>query len=316
MPSLELLVIVVIVVVVVLALSNATNSGRNSRHQLRGDFDARSGQELRPLNLPPRPVPPVPHTIETRIRIPDRYPDDYLQGRRVRPPPKPVDIEIMRSEFRAALGARRHVVIDCETTGLQPGEHRMVSFAAVEVAPPGDEAARKAVRILNLVFNPGCKNGRTALKRHGLTDKYLALQPPFADTARDLAEFLRGAVIIGHNVSFDIGFLNSEMRLAGLPALEVDTLCTMWKHRDFWPGQTATLDACAERYGIDLSGRAQFHGALIDAAITLQLFHRMCLGDAGFVAGNWSAAKPFNERAPMPTRSKRKRSEGPPPTNI
>ncbi|CAO3408372.1 exonuclease domain-containing protein [Azospirillum largimobile] len=188
---------------------------------------------------------------------------------------------------------RRFVVIDCETTGLSPaGGDRMVSFAAIELAE-----ATPTGRSLSLIFNPGRKSNPHALKVHGLPDHLLRHQDPFHSVAQDIRGFLDGAVLVGHNVGFDIDFLRHEFRLCGLSWAPVQSLCTMQHARGQVAGR-ASLDAVATLFGIDVGIRARFHGAFVDAEITSRLFQKMILGSAEMLAVPHLA--PTNQIDPPP----------------
>lgn len=194
---------------------------------------------------------------------------------------------------RTQSSARRFVVIDCETTGLSPaGGDRMVSFAAIELA----EAAPTG-RCLSLIFNPGRKSNPHALKVHGLPDHLLRHQEPFHSVAADIHAFLEGAVLVGHNVGFDIEFLRHEFRLCGRSWVPGQSVCTMQHARGQVAGRVS-LDAVATLFGIDVGIRARFHGAFVDAEITSRLFQKMILGSAEMLAVPHLA--PTNQIDPPP----------------
>ncbi|WP_049976015.1 exonuclease domain-containing protein [Azospirillum sp. B506] len=180
---------------------------------------------------------------------------------------------------RTQTAPRRFVVIDCETTGLSPaGGDRMVSFAAIELAE-----ATPTGRCLSLIVNPGRKSNLQALKVHGLPDHLLRHQDPFHSVAQDIHGFLEGAVLVGHNVGFDIEFLRHEFQLCGMSWAPGPSLCTMQHARAQVAGR-ASLDAVATLFGIDVGLRARFHGAFVDAEITSRLFQKMILGSAEMLA--------------------------------
>ncbi|MFS2014537.1 exonuclease domain-containing protein [Azospirillum sp. CT11-132] len=199
---------------------------------------------------------------------------------------------------RTQTSARRFVVIDCETTGLSPaGGDRMVSFAAIELAE-----ATPTGRCLSLIFNPGRKSNPHALRVHGLPDHLLRHQDPFHSVAQDVRDFLDGAVLVGHNVGFDIDFLRHEFRLCGLPWAPGQSVCTMQyargQHARAQVAGRASLDAVATLFGIDVGIRARFHGAFVDAEITSRLFQKMILGSAEMLAVPHLA--PTNQIDPPP----------------
>jgi len=164
--------------------------------------------------------------------------------------------------------SRRHIVIDCETTGFSAnGGDRIVSLAAIELV-----AGRPTGEALSVFVNPGRKSHPAARRVHGLSDEFLAKQEPFGVHADRIAQFIGEAAVIGHNVEFDIGFLTAEMERAGYQTLKTRSICTMKLFADTFPGHRKSLDACCEYFRIDLSSRRQHHGAFVDANLTTALF--------------------------------------------
>lgn len=170
------------------------------------------------------------------------------------------------------MADERIVVIDCETTGFSPAHgHRMVSFAAIALPRPGDGTPAG----LNLVFNPQRRCDPGAARVHGLSDDFLRHQPCFADHARQIRDFLSGAVLVAHNAPFDAGFLEAEMTRAGVGCAPSRYWCTLQAFRRRFPGRPANLDQAARQFGLDVSARQIHHGAYVDAWIAGQLYCRL-----------------------------------------
>ncbi|HMO06834.1 MAG TPA: DNA polymerase III subunit epsilon [Paracoccaceae bacterium] len=162
----------------------------------------------------------------------------------------------------------REIVLDTETTGLDPAEgHRVVEIGAVELVnhvPTG--------RTFHAYLNPGRPMPAEAYAVHGLSDDFLRDKPRFAAVAADFLAFIGEARLVIHNAAFDMRFLNAELSGAGLPVLpdarSVDTL-TIARQR--FPGAQASLDALCRRFGIDNSARTR-HGALLDSEILAEVY--------------------------------------------
>lgn len=162
----------------------------------------------------------------------------------------------------------REIVFDTETTGLDPKTgDRLVEIGCVEVVnrfPTG--------RNFHVYINPGRSVPKEAFDVHGLSDEFLADKPRFADVADDFVAFVGDAQLVAHNASFDMGFINFELKATGRvtfgPERVVDTL--MMARRKH-PGAPASLDALCNRYGIDRSKRIK-HGALLDAELLAEVY--------------------------------------------
>lgn len=164
----------------------------------------------------------------------------------------------------------REIVLDTETTGLDPCEgHRIVEVACIELVhhvPTG--------RKLHRYVNPERDMPEDALAVHGITAEFLASQPSFAVIADELLAFIGPDRLVIHNAEFDLTFLNAELARLGRAPLDCPFVDTLGLARVRFPGAPASLDALCRRFDIDLSSRVE-HGAEIDcgllAAVYLEL---------------------------------------------
>ncbi len=167
----------------------------------------------------------------------------------------------------------RKVVLDPETTGLDPKQgHRIIEVAAIEL-----DGRKVSSRTFHRYINPERDIDEGAAAVHGLTLDRLQDEPRFAEVAPALLEFIAGAELIIHNAPFDIGFLNAELALAGLPALGNPVIDTLKVAKELHPGKKNNLDALCDRYQIDNSHRT-LHGALLDTELLAEVYLGMTRG--------------------------------------
>ena len=162
----------------------------------------------------------------------------------------------------------REVVLDTETTGLDPGSgHRVVEIGCVELLnhlPTG--------RTFQAYLNPDRAMPSDAFAVHGLSDEFLSRQKRFVDIADDFVAFMGDSAIVAHNAAFDMGFVNAEFALAKRPAFTPSKVIdTVKLARRKFPGAQASLDALCRRFGINLSERTK-HGALLDAELLAEVY--------------------------------------------
>ncbi|HSU20274.1 DNA polymerase III subunit epsilon [Comamonadaceae bacterium OTU4NAUVB1] len=170
----------------------------------------------------------------------------------------------------------RQIVLDTETTGLSAeGGDRVIELGCVELLN------RKLTgNDLHIYFNPERESHEEALKVHGLTTDFLRDKPKFATLADDVVEYLRGAELIIHNAAFDVGFLNKELELVGLPPLRTfvsEVTDTLAMAKLVYPGKRNSLDALCDRFGVDRSNRT-FHGAKLDAQLLADVYINLTRG--------------------------------------
>lgn len=158
------------------------------------------------------------------------------------------------------------VVVDLETTGLTRSADGIIEIGAARV-----QSGRVVAEFQQLV-NPGVRLPPFITRLTGIDDALLADQPRIAAVWPRFMEFLGDDVIVAHNATFDVGFLNATAcALTGGP-LRQPSLCTLKLARRVVPElRRRGLDALAAHFGVPSSDR---HRALGDVRITVEvLFH-------------------------------------------
>jgi DNA polymerase III subunit epsilon len=195
----------------------------------------------------------------------------------------------------------RQVILDTETTGLEPAQgHRVLELAAVEVCN-----RRLSGNRFHRYLNPERDSDAAALQVHGLTREFLADKPKFAQVANEFLDFIQGAELVIHNAPFDVAFLNAE--LARLDRGHVEQHCagvtdTLRMAKDLHPGKRNGLDALCERYGVDNSMRT-LHGALLDAELLAEVYLAMTRGQESLIIDMAPAPRADSARAPRVRRA-------------
>ena len=177
----------------------------------------------------------------------------------------------------------RQIVLDTETTGLRPEDgHRVIEIGCVELLD-----RRLTDRTLHFYIHPERAIDQGAMEVHGITLEDLADKPKFAEVAQRIVEFTRGAELLIHNASFDMGFLNAEF--ARLPDCGEPYSASVGKVTDTLamakrlnPGKRNSLDSLCDRYGINNSHRTR-HGALLDAELLAEVYLAMTRGQESLV---------------------------------
>lgn len=171
----------------------------------------------------------------------------------------------------------RQIVLDTETTGLEPGQgHRIIEIGCVEVV-----GRRLTGNNLHLYIHPDREIDAGAAEVHGITLDQLQDKPRFHEIAQDLRTYLGDAELIIHNAPFDLGFLNAEFKGVDADAKPLENhhkiIDTLVDARQRYPGQRNSLDALCKRLEIDNSSR-ELHGALLDAELLADVYLAMTGG--------------------------------------
>lgn len=178
----------------------------------------------------------------------------------------------------------RQVILDTETTGLDPKEgHRIIEVGCVEMVN-----RRLTGSTFHHYLQPAREIDAEAEAVHGISNAFLADKPRFEEIAEALLDYLRGAELIIHNAPFDIGFLNNELQLIDPTHQPLTDYCTVTDTlvmaRRMFPGQRASLDALCKRYEINNAHRT-LHGALLDAEILADVYLAMTGGQVSLSLG-------------------------------
>jgi DNA polymerase III subunit epsilon len=168
----------------------------------------------------------------------------------------------------AAEALMREIVMDTETTGLDPAQgHRIVEIGGIELirhVPTG--------RHFHEYINPERDIPADAFAVHGLSADFLLAKRVFAEVVQEFLDFVGDATLIFHNAAFDVAFLNAELAFLSLekirPERVIDSLLLARQRHPMAPN---SLDALCKRYGIDNSRRHK-HGALLDAELLSEVY--------------------------------------------
>ena len=162
----------------------------------------------------------------------------------------------------------REIILDTETTGLDPrAGHRIAEIGALELLnhiPTG--------QTFHVYINPERDMPSEAEAIHGLSTAFLRDKPTFRTIVQSFEDFIADSVLVIHNASFDMGFINAELGTLGRPAIGPERVIdTLLLARQKHPSGPNSLDALCRRYGIDNSKRTK-HGALLDSELLAEVY--------------------------------------------
>ena len=181
--------------------------------------------------------------------------------------------------------AKRQIILDTETTGINPLEgHRIVEIGCVEMFN-----RRLTGNNFHVYLNPDRFMDQEVINIHGITNEFVADKPRFREIAREFFDYIQGAELVIHNAAFDVGFINHEFSMLHPQLPPVGDYCavldTLLMAREMHPGQKNNLDALCRRYDINNSHRT-LHGALLDAEILADVYLLMTGGQVSLNLAN------------------------------
>lgn len=159
-----------------------------------------------------------------------------------------------------------YIAVDVETTGLNPARDRLLEIGAIKVC------RGKPAETYGVLINTGMPVPARIQELTGITDEMQKTGKKAGEAIREFLEFRGALPVVGHNVSFDFGFLKQAAADGGF-SFETEALDTLKIARKVLPGlPSKTLGAMCSYYGID-PGNA--HRALDDARSAHGLLQKM-----------------------------------------
>ncbi len=159
-------------------------------------------------------------------------------------------------------------VVDIETTGGRPPQHRITELAAVKVR------AGEVVDSRDVLVNPGREIPWNVVRLTGITDAMVADKPGLMEALPGFLDFIDGCVFVAHCANFDLHFLQYYAREFLERDFSPQVLCTFELANRLLPGQKRfNLGELSATLGIPDSEEGR-HRALSDAEATAQIFIR------------------------------------------
>ncbi|GIM48146.1 DNA polymerase III subunit epsilon [Collibacillus ludicampi] len=160
-----------------------------------------------------------------------------------------------------------YVVLDFETTGFSPKRDQIIEIGAIRIENG------IITDTFHTLIQPGCKIPQVISDLTGIRDEDLSEAPGIEDVLPDLLRFLDGAVVVAHNASFDLGFLNHTLEENGYLPYSGWYIDTAELAQILWPRETSyALEALSRNHGLH---HERPHRALSDAKVTAEIFLRL-----------------------------------------
>lgn len=182
----------------------------------------------------------------------------------------------LEKEFRFLSRARSlhgeleslsYVVVDLETTGLNPDTDEIIEIGAIKVE------GKELKDIFNKLVRPQKKITEEIVNLTGITQDMLESEIPIRPVISQFADFIGSSTLVAHNAGFDISFLKINFKRSLNKELENTAACTLLIARDILPNlENHKLHTVAKYFGIEVTNR---HRAIGDAELTYQIWLKL-----------------------------------------
>ena len=196
----------------------------------------------------------------------------------------PVDIPLNKATY---------VVFDLETTGLSTRYDAITEFGGIRFENG------QIVKTLDLLINPGRPIPQKIIEKTHITNEMVADKPHIEDVIDQILEFMDGAIIVSHNITFDYGFLKEVMKRLGRGEFIKPAIDTLSLSRYMFPDATAhRLGNLSKHLGMDIYDDESAHRADYDARILndvwLAMLARLTKGNEGLKHSDLAKIKTTN----------------------
>lgn len=162
------------------------------------------------------------------------------------------------------------VCFDCESTGLDPKQDRIIEIGAVRFTLQDG-----ILESFDSMVDPGCPIPEASSAIHRITDEMVKGAPKAAEVIPKLLAFVGTAIVVGHGIRFDIDLVTAEAERAGINCTLnsrqiVDTLRLA---RHYGESPTNSLEFLRQHFNIQAHHDA--HRALSDAEINMEVFDHL-----------------------------------------
>ena len=172
-------------------------------------------------------------------------------------------VPIVYNEVEMDLSEATYVVFDVETTGLSAIYNDLIQVAASKMYK-GNIVAE-----FDEFINPGHPLSAFTTELTGITDDHVKNAKPLVQVLKEFQEFCKDTVLVAHNATFDVGFMNANYERHGLPKITQPVIDTLEFARNLYPEyKRHGLGPLTKRFGVALE---HHHMANYDAEATGRL---------------------------------------------
>ncbi|HGP8263897.1 TPA: exonuclease domain-containing protein, partial [Streptococcus pneumoniae] len=172
-------------------------------------------------------------------------------------------VPIVYNEVEMDLSEATYVVFDVETTGLSAIYNDLIQVAASKMYK-GNVIAE-----FDEFINPGHPLSAFTTELTGITDDHVKNAKPLEQVLQEFQEFCKDTVLVAHNATFDVGFMNANYERHDLPKISQPVIDTLEFARNLYPEyKRHGLGPLTKRFGVALE---HHHMANYDAEATGRL---------------------------------------------
>ncbi|MEN9655017.1 MAG: hypothetical protein RL235_1129 [Chlamydiota bacterium] len=166
------------------------------------------------------------------------------------------------------LRSETFVCLDCESTGLEPKQDRIVEVAVACFT------FDKVLHTYETLIDPGCPIPETSQEIHKITQEMVQGKPLIQDALPRVLEMINGHILVGHGIPFDIALIAAEAKRHQIPAKidEARYIDTLRLARLYGESPVNSLQQLRQHFNIEPEGA---HRAMSDVIVNIEVFKQL-----------------------------------------
>ena len=166
------------------------------------------------------------------------------------------------------LKKARFVCVDCEATGLDPKNDRIVEVAGIDFTFDETSATYESL------INPEMPIPKASIDIHNITDQMVEGMPKIEDELKRILDFIGEGPLIGHSIGYDIELLANSASRANIPhhLHTITVIDTLRLARLYGESPSNSLEALRKHFNITAEGA---HRAMSDVVVNIQVFKQL-----------------------------------------
>ncbi len=166
---------------------------------------------------------------------------------------------------------QKFVCLDCESTGLNPSQDRIIEIAGAVFT------FDKILEEFESLIDPECAIPETSQEIHKISAEMVAGKPKIQEVLPRFLKMIEGYIIVGHGIAFDISLIAAEAKRHQIPTqiekqLSIDTLRMA---RFYGESPVNSLQQLRQHFNIEPQGA---HRAMSDVIVNIEVFKQLCKG--------------------------------------
>ena len=157
------------------------------------------------------------------------------------------------------------ICLDCETTGLDARNDRIIEIAVIKFT------FTEILERFETLVDPECQISESSIAIHHISQDMVKGKPKILEVLPQISKMIDNHIVMGHGIKLDLNFLNESAKRCQFPSSfdEAPTIDTLRLARLYGESPTNSLEMLREHFNIEPEGA---HRAMNDVVVNISVF--------------------------------------------